>query len=132
MVDRVAHRDRQLHLPVFCAGIDDDTHHFAELRHHGRCDLGVDARDQADAPAIVEHTQCLKVRARHAAQMVMQGLQAIDRDAKAAKASVRRRLDHVARQLVAAGLHRAVDAMVADRAHDGQPVPADEGFTADD
>ena len=64
--------------------------------------------------------------------MVMKGLQAVDRYPKAEQAGIGCGLDHVTRQLVAAGLHRTVDAVVADRAHEGQPVPADERFPADD
>jgi hypothetical protein len=132
VVDGVAHRDRKLDLPIFRAGLDDDVHQFAKFRHDRRRNLRVHAGDQADAPAIVEHAQRFHVGAGDAAQAIMQRLQAIDRNAEAQQTGLGRGFDHRPREFVAAGLHRAVHAVVADRTHQRQPVLADESFAADD
>ena len=74
----------------------------------------------------------LRARIRDAAQAVVQGFQAVDRTPSPCRPAAAAALIMSARQFVAAGLHGAIDAVVADGAHDRQPVLADKGLAADD
>jgi hypothetical protein len=63
VVDRVSHRDGQLHLPVFGAGRDDFVEYLRQLRQRQRVDLGVDARLDPDIAYVFDGADRLIVAA---------------------------------------------------------------------
>src|SRR6185369_12881765 len=82
IVGGAAHRDRELDLPVFCAGVDKKVHQLAKLRNDERSDLGVDTRSDAALVDCIERPECSIKRALHSPHPIVDISQTIDRDPK--------------------------------------------------
>ena len=131
VIDRVSHRDGQLHLPVFGAGRDDFVEYLRQLRHRQRIDLGIDAGLDADVAYVLDGADRLIVAARHSPDEIVQIAQAVDRDADRAHPCGIGRRDPLLGQAPGAGLHAAVNAKPGDFRGDLQPVAAQIGLAAD-
>ena len=102
-----------------------------EHRRGEPVDLGVAAGRDAGAGEFGDGGERLAEAAGHAAQPVVHGLVAVDRDARRHQAGLDRGLDLGPGQRAAAGLQPAFDAGIGHRPDDVEPVAPKIGLAAD-
>src|ERR1700722_4175567 len=131
VVDGIAHRHRQLHLPIFGAGCDDLVEYLAQLRRRAGVDLGVDARLDADLADPAHRLDRLLVAAGNAAQAVVQLAKPVDRHADGADTGIIGGLNALLGQPAGAGLHAAMHAQTRNLGGDLEPIAPQIGLAAD-
>jgi hypothetical protein len=123
--------DGDLQLPRVDAGVGDQLEEGQQLALGEGVDLGV-AGDLAAGGLDVAHgLEGPRPALGHAAQVVVGGLQAVDREGDAADAGLDHGVDALAVEVVAAGGHRAAHAGLADRPDEEDEVVAQVGLAAD-
>ena len=131
VVDRVAHRHRDLHLPVPCPVLDDGIEDFAQMRFRQRIDLRVHAGPDPGRVGEAQRAQRMIEAALDAALPIVNVARSVDRHSERADAGLDRGADALLGERARAGLDPAMDAGVGDRLGDGQPVLAQVSFAAD-
>ena len=131
IVDCVAHRGGELHLPRLRAVRRDDLENLAQMRLRQRIDLRVDAGNDPDNGNIPQHADRLVEATLEAAQAIVDLARAVDRNAQRADAGGGGGLDLFEGQPATAGLDRAVHPGVRDRLDDREPVAAQIRLAAD-
>jgi hypothetical protein len=131
VVDRIAHRDGQLHLPVFGAGRNDLVKYLRQLMHRLRIDLRIDAGFDAYVTNVFDGADRLIVAASDPSERIVELAQAVDRNADSPYTRGISRRDPLFGQTSGAGLHATVNAMPRDFRGDLKPIAPQIGLAAD-